>query len=392
MNLENLRRRKAKRLGVKGDWYAGQRRILFVLDRATRKFHGDIGLWIQYLEYARQQKAFKKVSELLTNLVRLHPTKPEVWIYAATYTIEEHGDMTEGRSYMQRGLRFCKYSQEIWLEYTKLELLYIAKILARRKILGLGQPSQKEQVQNISDDPDADMIAIPIITADEIGPSLEEDQEVNMNALQALEATPALSGAIPNAIFDAAMNQFKDARLGGRFFELAKSFGSIPCLNNILEHISNALIGLEPSNPISLDCYIRQPLLAIKPRAPGFPRALGIALDRLKTFMKDNPSADLAGKTINWLVSYLQEDLDPDVRKVLVAIVVRTLGQYESIFKQGLRGSKDDFISMLQAVHLAKLDEIVLFAIPWAIDMWPKDERLLALREAAENGMKCESH
>ena len=387
-NLENLRRRKAKRLGVKGDWYVGQRRTLHILERATRKFHGDIALWIQYLDCARRQKAFKKVSEILTNLARLHPTKPEVWIYAAAYAIEEHGDMTEGRSYMQRGLRFCKNSRQLWLEYAKLELLYIAKISARRKILGLDEPLQRQLTQVVLDDPNADMIALPAATADEVDPSTGEGTDVNPNTLQALSASPALSGAIPTAIFDAAMKEFGDSQYGGCFFELARSFENIPCLSNILEHITSKLIDLEPSSPVSLDCYIRQPLLAMKPSAPRFPRALGLALKRLKTSMEDHPSADLAQKTIAWNVSFLGMDLDPDIRKVLVAIVVRTLGQYECNFKQGNGGSREEFTSILDAIHSARLDEIVSFAIPWAIDMWPSDERLLKLKQVADDGVE----
>src|SRR5277367_1229970 len=40
MNLDTLRRKRVKRLGVKVTAHTGQRRIYFILDRATRKFHG----------------------------------------------------------------------------------------------------------------------------------------------------------------------------------------------------------------------------------------------------------------------------------------------------------------------------------------------------------------
>ena len=183
MNLETLRRKRARRLGVKASAHTGQRRIFFVLDRATRKFHGDIGLWMQYADYARKQKAHKKVSQILTSLLRLHPTKPELWIYAASYAIEFQGDMTEARSYLQRGLRFCKRSKELWLEYAKLEMIYIAKIAARRRILGLdGGRQTLEQASNI-DDPDADLIALPAITAEDINPNLQTHDPIDQTAL-----------------------------------------------------------------------------------------------------------------------------------------------------------------------------------------------------------------
>ena len=46
-----------QRLGIKSKSHLGQRKIFFVLDRATRRFHGDIGLWIQYIEFAKKEGA-----------------------------------------------------------------------------------------------------------------------------------------------------------------------------------------------------------------------------------------------------------------------------------------------------------------------------------------------
>ena len=38
---------------------------------------------------------------------------------------------------MQQGIRMCKGDESIWVEYYRLELLYVAKLLARREVLGL---------------------------------------------------------------------------------------------------------------------------------------------------------------------------------------------------------------------------------------------------------------
>jgi hypothetical protein len=37
--------------------YSLVRRILHIFDRATKKFKGDVGLWIQYAEIAKKQNA-----------------------------------------------------------------------------------------------------------------------------------------------------------------------------------------------------------------------------------------------------------------------------------------------------------------------------------------------
>lgn len=145
INVDALRRKRVKRLGIRATAHNGQRRIFFVFDRGTRKFPGDVGLWMQSVEYARGQHSHKKVSQILTNALRLHPTKSDLWTYAAQFAMEENGDMTEARSYMQRGLRFCKNSSALWLQYAKLELVYIAKIAARRQILGVGENAPKKK-------------------------------------------------------------------------------------------------------------------------------------------------------------------------------------------------------------------------------------------------------
>lgn len=146
MNLDTLRKARAKRLGIKSKSYTGQRRILLILDRATKKFHGDAALWLQYLTFARKQKSNKKVSQIITGMLRLHPTDPELWIYAADYALDERGDIIEARTLMQRGLRFCSRSKHLWSAYLKLEMIYIAKITARHQILGL-DPTSSQQIE-----------------------------------------------------------------------------------------------------------------------------------------------------------------------------------------------------------------------------------------------------
>ena len=37
---------------------------------------------------------------------------------------------------MQRGLRMCKTSQQLWLEYFRMELMYAHKLRTRRRIMG----------------------------------------------------------------------------------------------------------------------------------------------------------------------------------------------------------------------------------------------------------------
>ncbi|KAF4762261.1 hypothetical protein N7455_002077 [Penicillium solitum] len=322
MNLDVLRKKRVKRLGIRSAGFNGQRRIFFVLDRATRKFHGDINLWVQYIEYARKQKAHKKLLMIFTDALRLHPTSADLWVYAAKHVLDDHGDMTQARSYMQRGLRFCKSARTIWIQYAKLELIYIAKLVARQRILGLDEESQKPKpIQEAEvDDTDADMIALPSLTAEDINPSTGADGEVDQVALQNLNSTPALSGAIPLAIFDTATKHFdSDDRFGQEYFDMAWEFQDAPCLRKILEHVIETMRANKPSSPRTQICYIKFPTAGIPPTSAEFPRALGSSLARLREYPMGK---DLARQVINWLQPVqATEGLDLSLQKVIAATV-----------------------------------------------------------------------
>lgn len=321
MNLDTLRRKRVKRLGVKSAGYSGQRRIFFILDRATRKFPGDLKLWAQYIEYARGQKAFKKLSQIFTNALRLHPTDVDLWIYAAKYSLEDHADMTISRSYMQRGLRFCKSSKKLWIHSAKLELIYIAKLVARQRILGLDQEIEPTAAGDGLEDPNADMIALPQITGEDINPSEGDKDGVDHNALQHLNSTPALSGAIPLTIFDSAIKNFDDCdRFGHEFYDMVAEFEDLPCLGKILGHAVDVMMEAKPASYHSQICYIKFPTAGIRVTSAEFPRALGESLGRLKEYRHD---PDVAQEVVAWLRPLAEtEGLDPAVQKVLAITVL----------------------------------------------------------------------
>ncbi|KAK2808349.1 hypothetical protein FQN50_004734 [Emmonsiellopsis sp. PD_5] len=323
MNLDTLRRKRIKRLGVKSAAHSGQRRIFFILDRATKKFHGDTSLWMQYIEYARKQKAHKKLAQILMNVLRLHPTKVELWVYAARYALEDHGDMTQARSYMQRGLRFCKNSKMLWLQYAKLEMIYITKIATRQRILGLDGTRKVPATDDAAADPNADVIALPVVTGEDINPSLGKDDEVDEGALETLNSTPALTGAIPIAIFDAAMKQFGDDDVLGReFYKMVLEFTETPCLRRVLGHIVESMMAGKSASPLAQICYITFPVAAIEAASADFPRAFGTSLSRLKECMGQNPAAQqgLSREVVTWLQPLLAtEGLDPALCRVMTA-------------------------------------------------------------------------
>ncbi|KIY02609.1 uncharacterized protein Z520_01074 [Fonsecaea multimorphosa CBS 102226] len=329
MNVDALRRKRVKRLGIKSTAHNGRRRIFFVFDRGTRKHPGDIGLWMEAIDFARKQKAYKKLQEMLTQVLRLHPTKSDLWIHAAQYAMEENGDVTEARSYMQRGLRFCKGSRAMWLEYARLEMSYIAKIHLRREVLGINPGNTDQPGPLDQGDADENSLRFPRLTAMDISPNSEHD-DVDTAALQKLESTPAMNGAIPVAIFDAAMAQFHDTKFGWDFFNMLLEYDEIPACGKVADHVATFLLKEHPQSWSSQACHIQLPLVSISPTSPNFPSALRNMLARLKEARRKSNSQELVGWAKESLGKILQtSDLDPAIRTV-VDSVIKSLGVPES--------------------------------------------------------------
>lgn len=74
---------------------------------------------------------------MLTKALQLHPAASGLWSYAAAWEFEHNSNAAAARTLMQRGLRMCKGSHQLWLEYFRMELMYAHKLRTRRHILGL---------------------------------------------------------------------------------------------------------------------------------------------------------------------------------------------------------------------------------------------------------------
>ncbi|KAF1920289.1 U3 small nucleolar RNA-associated protein 6-domain-containing protein [Ampelomyces quisqualis] len=331
-NVDALRRKRIKRLGVRYKG-AGQRTIYFLYNRATRKFSGDLTLWMQYIDFARKDKAYKKLNDIFTAVARLHPTKPEIWVHAAHYFMDTQADITNARSYMQRGLRFCKNSEYLWLEYAKLETIYVGKIAGRRKILGLDVDHSERPTE---DQGDVDMIALPQVTAEDINPSLKQDDGVDEVALHNLASAPVLTGAIPLAVFDSAMKQFQSkARVAEKFFAMFAEFEQLACIPHILQHVLEYLQQTSPQSVEAAICEFRMQLCGRNPADPEFPPALADGLALISTATQQHPGhvAQLSEIAVRELLSLQRLSAETDA--AVQTVLSKTLRKYTRALDEG---------------------------------------------------------
>lgn len=328
ISLEHLRQQRCKRLKIKGDMdHSGQARIFQIFDRGTKKHPGDVALWMSFLECARKAKATKKFKTVLTAAIRLQPTRSEFWLYAARWTLETDADMAGARSYMQRGTRFCTRSKDLWIEYCKLEMIYLLKIALRRIALGLDvdhtiEAPVEAPTEEEAFDPSVDVLEFSDLKTHSLKQNMVAKVEVDSEATKDPMNTPFLQGAIPLAIFDAACQQpFFNAAAAADFFDMFSMFNQVKYLPKILQHVVDKVAELYPLDTSTCNCYIRQPLVSMNPMSPEFPLALGESLSRLKDSMekvKERDRTDLVNKTKAWIRPILAlEDLDHGIRTVL---------------------------------------------------------------------------
>lgn len=309
MNVDALRKKRVKRLGIKGTTHNGQRRIFFVFDRGTKKHPGDIGLWLQSIEYAKKQKAHKKLTHMFTNVLRLHPTRPELWIYAAQFAMEENGDMTEARGYMQRGLRFNKNKRSLWLQYLRLEMSYIAKLQARREIMGIeASPETDRDTENQP----------KTLTAEDVVPDDATDV-TNAKATQPIAETSVQSGAIPVAILDAAMAQFdNDADLAQDVLYMLEDYAHIRATLPVVRHLAVHAKQHNSGHWVGAACDIWGPVIGVQPSSADFPAKFRAALKLLRESQKHS---ELTAWAKRWLQTVLEaENLDPAIQTVAESV------------------------------------------------------------------------
>lgn len=251
MNLEKLRRKRYNRLSkVSGlintkplisDW-AGVRRILFILDRGTRRYPAEVELWAQYLKFAKSNGAIKIIYKVYSRLLQLQPRNVDAWLSAAKYEFETNANAKGARSLFQRAIRLNPDSFELWFSYTQFELTYVARLLARRKVLGL--ITEKQQMENMKndesqlqkllektnvDDNDFNLDTIELPSGEDMKEELHQLPEADMNMLGNPETNPALRGDVALTVFDLSIPELiknlpQSVNISDRVFQICHRF------------------------------------------------------------------------------------------------------------------------------------------------------------------------
>ncbi|RCK63883.1 U3 small nucleolar RNA-associated protein 6 [Candida viswanathii] len=345
-NLEKLRKKRYNRLSRVGlidtkpsisDW-AGTRRIMFILDRSTRRYPGETELWSQYLRFAKQNGAIKVIYKVYSRLLQLQPRNIDAWLSAAKYEFETNANAKGARVLFQKGLRINPESAELWLNYAQFELTYISKLLARRKVLGLLTEKQQRDAMdseeakraeaikkdNSEDDFANDKIELP--SAEEIKDDLNHLPEADMNMLGNPETNPALKGDVVLTIFDLCIPAIlrtipkhstvikaddKVFEIVGKFLELIDKF---PDLNReyLYLHILNYLQKEYPDDLRTTLIDITLPIRGVTVDSDNLAASLQLSVNKFIAYKRKLKDATQRDTLTNMFVNQLNNQFFND--------------------------------------------------------------------------------
>lgn len=231
----------------------------------------------------------------------------------------------------------------MYLEYAKLEMVYLAKLAARRKILGLDEEKKEPEAANEEDD---NMMMLPEISAEDLDPEANKGvEEVTIEALKRLANAPAYTGAIPLAIFDAAMAQFNnDSDVANDFFDLVATFDTVPSARMILDTIYARLQETAPDSADQIICEAKMHAFGVAPTSVEFPAALGQSISTIKSGASRNTPAGqskLAENAVVYFLSIVVDKQKDEMDEGVVRVLEASIKKYLRLYVENTRGGNE---------------------------------------------------
>ncbi|KAJ3032734.1 U3 snoRNP protein, partial [Rhizophlyctis rosea] len=365
INLERLRKKRKRRLGLDKEEkerggagkkqkqknrlsdFSIQRRVHGLYNRMLRRFGGDVELWCQYFEWSKGVGSSKALGRSFARAIQLHPTKPIFWIMAAAWEFDENGNMNSARILLQRALRLNPTSQKLWLEYFKLELLYIEKIKERRKILfgngGIAVPILTPRPASDSDpssDPQDSSLTLEIEDEEGEGSSaLERNETVralrnNRGGEDVLGETltplqkALLEVTVPRVIYRNAIDAIADNLLFRiEFLRIYRLFGADTKTGQ--EEVFESLQRDFPTTPTSFALLSERHLAGIDTTSPQYPQTLKLTISEYDIHLSTHPSPDLLQAYVSFLTSQLDSCSEDNLKLYLNAVLKKVLKRGE---------------------------------------------------------------
>jgi U3 small nucleolar RNA-associated protein 6 len=343
--LEKLRQLRRKQRNIDGPSTLADhcivRRTHFIFERALRKFRGDLALWSRWLKFCQESKSTRQMSRVLTRALQLHPNCDSLWTYAAAWEFEFNANAVAARALMQRGIRMCKDAPSLWHEYFRMELLYAARLVARRQVLGLTIEN------NISDGGAA---------------ATSTDQDA--------AAALVLKGAVAKVVYNSAIDTIKDSlEFRAGFLDVLQSV-ELPAKEELESFILNDIAAAFGNSPGAVALQSRRAMAAAALREEDTGnqegraslQAIQAGLEVFSASLKESPSQEMYDKTIEFLEEHIQNAFESSGSSSqstqTAAILVQACIKLISEAKESGHASPHAMLTLMKAhLRLGQLNE-----------------------------------
>lgn len=202
-------------------------RVNLVYSRAIRKFKGDDLLYLHYARHCVKTGSRKSAEKVLARAIAHRGDSEKVWLAAVAFHFDSCGDIKVARALSQRALRALKNSKLLWKEYFRLELAYLAKLVARRTTVGMA-PAEVDAEQagaGVGSNEGEELgNSSPFRSHSESEDPLENHGKVDATSKEIAVKLDFWKGGVPFAVFKAALTTAKlDAFDAAGYLQLASS-------------------------------------------------------------------------------------------------------------------------------------------------------------------------
>ena len=266
--LNKRMKQQKKNLHIKkNDYYDFHfiRRIIVLYKKCLTKFSkNDEKIWMEYFNFLLANKCNDNLNKEIGRCLTLHPTKIVFWKIAAYHEYEDNLNFQNGRSLLQKCIKFNPLNEEAYLEYFTFEIIFAKNFIERKNILS-GKIKKENKVDkkhlNIINDVNEEK---EIMKIEEEKNDKEENNNNEKNKIKDL--------IIPELIYEDTINKLIKGKnknineileIHFSFLEKLEKYGDSEELNlqrlesKITNNINNLIITQEKNQLFCIDVKIK---------------------------------------------------------------------------------------------------------------------------------------
>ena len=266
--LNKRMKQQKKNLHIKkNDYYDFHfiRRIIVLYKKCLTKFSkNDENIWMEYFNFLLANKCNDNLNKEIGRCLTLHPTKIVFWKIAAYHEYEDNLNFQNGRSLLQKCIKFNPLNEEAYLEYFTFEIIFAKNFIERKNILS-GKIKKENKVDkkhlNIINDVNEEK---EIMKIEEEKNDKEENNNIEKNKIKDL--------IIPELIYEDTINKLIKGKnknineileIHFSFLEKLEKYGDSEELNlqrlesKITNNINNLIITQEKNQLFCIDGKVK---------------------------------------------------------------------------------------------------------------------------------------